>query len=48
MKYISAHVLPVFVLIITLVFGSLFAYQIVQTYDRIETAHARFLLNHLQ
>jgi hypothetical protein len=48
MRKLSAYALPVFVLIVTLVFGSLFAYQIVQTYDRIETAHARFLLNHLQ
>jgi hypothetical protein len=48
MRKLSAYALPVFVLFVTLVFGSLCAYQIVQTYDRIETAHARFLLNLLQ
>ena len=42
MRKLSAYALPVFVLFVTLVFGSLFAYH------RIETAHARFLLNHLQ
>lgn len=48
MRKISAYALPVFVLIVSLVVGSVFAYHIVETYDRIETAHARFLLNHLQ
>jgi hypothetical protein len=48
MRSLSAHMLPVFVLIVSLVFGSVIAYHIVDTYDRIETAHAHFLLNHLQ
>jgi hypothetical protein len=38
----------VFVVIVTLVVGSIVAYRIVDTYHRIETNQAPFMLNYLQ
>jgi hypothetical protein len=48
MRRLSAYTLSVFVLIVTLVVGCVFAYRTIQTYGRIETEQARFILNYLQ